>query len=372
MIRMLPPKNPLFKFLFVLTFNLSIFTAFGQNKKEQILQLSQTIDSLKLDIHFKSQWINKLETKNERSQKQIDSLKSIVLTLESQLTDFSKELEIERRKRSDKESNILAMQRKNDSLTQIIFDQEHVVIGNQTWRNTNLNTTRFSNGDPIAEAKTPKEWVAYCNSNTPCYVVLPNNEFLYNGFVLRDKRGIAPLGYAVPTNNDFITLFQFILNGNKKWSTVQELLLDYDFWIEAFDEDVGEGINTTQIIGKNSLTYSIKKAGFISPTGNLIGYVLKSLDGKNEDPSNEFNPNDLYKASLPYAPCTFYWTADQSTDTDEMKRYETDEKWTGKPLNNCVDFGFCSQDEGGAIQDDQIQFIEYAPCYGFSIRLIKR
>ena len=368
MIRILPPNNPLFKFLFVLTFHLSILTAFSQNKKEQILQLSQTIDSLKLDIHFKSQWINKLETKNERSQKQIDSLKSIVLSLQSQLSDFSKELEIERRKRSDQERNVIDMQRKNDSLTQIVFDHEHIVIGNQTWRNTNLNTTRFSNGDPIAEAKTPKEWVAYCNSNTPCYAVLPNNEFLYNGFVLRDKRGIAPIGYAVPSNNDFITLFQFILNGNKKWSTVQELLLDYDWYIEAFDEENGGGIKDSLGVGENRLGFSIRKAGFIDPPGGIHGYELSSESTEDY----VINPNTPYKTSFQFASCSYFWTSTQTMENDEMARYESNEKWTGKPLHNGIDFGFCSQDEGGAIQDDQIQFIEYAPDYGFSIRLIKR
>ena len=352
---------------------LSISSAsYAQNKKEQIVLLSQTIDSLNRTIQDQSGLIKVLQVKNGKSETQIDSLKTNISALQSQMGVLTKQLEMEQSKQKDNERKASVAQRSTDSLKQLVFELEHVKIGNQIWRNTNLKTTQFSNGDPIPEAKTPKEWVNYGKSNAPCFAKLPNNEYLYNGFVLRDARGIAPNGYAVPSSTDFETLFRFILNGRKKWSTVQEILLDYEWYIETFDAENGGGIKDSTGIGKNSLAFTIKKAGFISPTGNLNGYALPSSNDFSEDGEIDFNPNDRYTSAVPFGSCSYFWTSTQSNSNDIMRRYEVDQKWAGKPLNNCIDFGFCSQDEGGAIQDDQIQSVEYAPYYGFSIRLIKK
>jgi len=92
-----------------------------------------------------------------------------------------------------------------------------ITINNQTWMNSNLNTTSFRNGDIIHEAKTNKEWDSLNNLQEPawCYY---NNIFssdskygkLYNWYAINDKRNIAPIGWHIPTKKDWLILFNNI------------------------------------------------------------------------------------------------------------------------------------------------------------------
>lgn len=86
-----------------------------------------------------------------------------------------------------------------------------VKIGNQVWMAENLNVSRFRNGDYIREAKTNEEW-EYCGENKIpawCYydnVPNKNKGKLYNFWTVIDERGLAPLGWDIPSEKDFHTL----------------------------------------------------------------------------------------------------------------------------------------------------------------------
>jgi len=90
-----------------------------------------------------------------------------------------------------------------------------VTIGSQTWSSTNLNVATFSNGDTIPEAKTFQEWVAAGQAGKPacCYY---NNDpangpkygRLYNWYAVIDPRGLAPKGWALPTELDWAQLIR--------------------------------------------------------------------------------------------------------------------------------------------------------------------
>lgn len=92
-----------------------------------------------------------------------------------------------------------------------------ISIGSQVWTAKNLNVTTFRNGDAIPELKTQQEWVDALNNKQPgwCYY---NNDvtngkkygILYNWFAINDARGLAPLGYHIPTEADWITLKSFL------------------------------------------------------------------------------------------------------------------------------------------------------------------
>lgn len=84
------------------------------------------------------------------------------------------------------------------------------VIGTQTWMAENLNVSKFRNGDPILEAKTPEEWSNAARDRKAAWCYFGNDpkngeKFgkLYNFFAVSDPRGLAPEGWNVPSNDEF-------------------------------------------------------------------------------------------------------------------------------------------------------------------------
>jgi clan AA aspartic protease (TIGR02281 family) len=92
-----------------------------------------------------------------------------------------------------------------------------VKIGTQTWMSENINVTAFRNGEQIPEAKSVEEWRKANENKQPswCYYEFdPNNGIkygkLYNWYVLKDTRGIAPVGWKVPLAKDYEKLFKYL------------------------------------------------------------------------------------------------------------------------------------------------------------------
>mgnify|MGYP001186058828 CR=1 FL=1 len=85
-----------------------------------------------------------------------------------------------------------------------------VEICGQTWMQKNLTVSTYRNGDPIPYVPDPAEW----NSLTTgawCYY---NNDpstgatygKLYNWYAVNDPRGLAPEGWHIPNNSEWIAL----------------------------------------------------------------------------------------------------------------------------------------------------------------------
>ena len=88
-----------------------------------------------------------------------------------------------------------------------------VVIGPQTWSTTNLNVDKFRNGDVIMEAKTNEEWISAGNAGTPAWCYYLNSVDsgakygkLYNCYAVTDPRGLAPIGWHVPSYAELAVL----------------------------------------------------------------------------------------------------------------------------------------------------------------------
>jgi len=85
-----------------------------------------------------------------------------------------------------------------------------VIIGTQTWAACNLDVDHYLNGDPIPEITDPTVWSslttgAWCwyNNNS---VNEPIYGKLYNWYAVNDIRGLAPAGYHVPSDAEWLTL----------------------------------------------------------------------------------------------------------------------------------------------------------------------
>ncbi len=94
-------------------------------------------------------------------------------------------------------------------------------IGDNEWMSSNLNTSKFSNGDEIYQAKTAEEWKNAGREERPawCYYKFnSSNEKilgkLYNWYAVYDIRGIAPENWHVATNGEWKELSNYTKNNN--------------------------------------------------------------------------------------------------------------------------------------------------------------
>ncbi len=91
-------------------------------------------------------------------------------------------------------------------------------LGPQEWISSNLNTSKFQNGDIIPEAKTLEEWVKAGSEKKPAWCYFENDPEngkkygkLYNWYAISDPRGLAPKGWHVAINADWMTMVKNLL-----------------------------------------------------------------------------------------------------------------------------------------------------------------
>jgi uncharacterized protein (TIGR02145 family) len=92
-----------------------------------------------------------------------------------------------------------------------------VTIGAQTWMAENLRTTKYNNGEPIINVTDDVTWSSLTNGAYCWYNNSPANKdtwgALYNWYAVSDNRNIAPIGWHVPTDEEWNTLVLY-LGGN--------------------------------------------------------------------------------------------------------------------------------------------------------------
>lgn len=96
-----------------------------------------------------------------------------------------------------------------------------VIIGNQEWTTTNLQTGRFKNFDivlPVPYADTYNStWTSSslnqqsmcCLYNDASSVSTDDRGILYNWYAVNDPRGLAPEGWHIPSQTEWQTLIDF-------------------------------------------------------------------------------------------------------------------------------------------------------------------
>ena len=172
-----------------------------------------------------------------------------------------------------------------------------IKIDKQIWMSKNLDVTKFNNGDSIPEAKSSEEWVTALKSCKPAWCYIENNSIsgkkygvLYNWFVINDKRGIAPLGYHIPTREEWLNLVKFLggeriagqkLKSKKGWVEDGNGTDVYDFCglPGGFRDESGDFNNkgslamfwTTTKFKENNLIYFINLDWGTNDCDDLIG-----------------------------------------------------------------------------------------------------
>ena len=151
----------------------------------------------------------------------------------------------------------------NDSKIENLTEFPSLEIGNQIWMTENLNVDKFRNGDPIPEAKTNEEWERAGKNKQPAWCGFDydtNNVSkygkLYNWYAVNDSRGLAPVGWHIPTDIEWTNLVDF-LGGETE---ARDKLKNSSDWQEN-----GNGNNTSGFSGLPAGTRD--ETGYMEPTG---------------------------------------------------------------------------------------------------------
>ena len=84
------------------------------------------------------------------------------------------------------------------------------------WMVYNLDIDTFRNGDKIPEVQTDEEWTLAGHTGRPAWCYFNNNPCnvkygkLYNFHAIEDPRGLAPEGWRIASDEDWVNLTRFI------------------------------------------------------------------------------------------------------------------------------------------------------------------
>ena len=89
-------------------------------------------------------------------------------------------------------------------------------IKNQTWMAENLIVSHYRNGEAIPEAKSSADWERFNENRTGCWCYYEFNTLngrkygkLYNWFAVNDPRGLAPKGWHIPKDVEWLVFTDY-------------------------------------------------------------------------------------------------------------------------------------------------------------------
>ena len=208
--------------------------SYAQSKKALIYQ----VDSLNNIVALQKSDISTYK-------KKLDDLQTTIANLNSQVSNLTKELNLKKSEAQNQTQELTKIKEqlkvKSDSLTLVLNELDKlkpppvkvnstppvanqqvgpfktVTIGTQVWMTKNLDVSTFRNGDPIPEVKTNEEWLKAGENNQPAWCYYDNNPAngvkygkLYNWYAVNDPRGLAPVGYHIPTDAEWTILEDFL------------------------------------------------------------------------------------------------------------------------------------------------------------------
>ena len=89
-----------------------------------------------------------------------------------------------------------------------------VAIGSQVWADKNLDVSTYRNGDPIPQVQDSIAWSnlttgAWCYYNGDAGLGATYGK-IYNWYAVNDSRGLAPLGYHIPSDTEWMHLTNYL------------------------------------------------------------------------------------------------------------------------------------------------------------------
>ncbi len=139
-----------------------------------------------------------------------------------------------------------------------------IKIGNQTWMAENLRTIHYRNGDPITNVKDKAQWInlstgAYFNiNNTNNIDTIATFGRLYNWFAVIDNRKLAPIGWHIPTNDEWSILGDYLGGASIASSKLKEIGIVH--WLSPN-------------VAENNSGFTALPAGYRSHSNGDYGYI---------------------------------------------------------------------------------------------------
>lgn len=178
-----------------------------------------------------------------------------------------------------------------------------VTISNQVWMTKNLDVSTYRNGDSIPEVADPAEWAhlitgAWCNYNND---TTSGNVYgkLYNWYAINDPRGLAPFGWHVASQNEWMTLINYLGGDNIAGGKLKETGLAHwdspnggasDFYGFAglpggFRDSTGRFVT----IGKNGSWWSATQTNAYRAMQRTLVYFMGFTFGYDADKHSGFS-----------------------------------------------------------------------------------
>lgn len=160
---------------------------------------------------------------------------------------------------------------------------ETVAINTQIWTKTNLNVSRYRNGDIIPEVTDPTTWQTL-TTGAWCYYqndTANGSEYgkLYNWYAVNDPRGLAPTGYHIRSDSEWTTLTNYLGGIPVAGGTLKESGSAH--WNSP-------NVDATNSSNFTALPEGRRENGLFDTIGNY-GFWWSSTDYNNSITAYEFN-----------------------------------------------------------------------------------
>ena len=128
---------------------------------------------------------------------------------------------------------------------------ETVWIGEQLWMAENLKVTHYNNGDAITHITNEEHWGSLDEGQYGVYDDEPTNANIYgniyNWAVIGDIRGICPVGWHVPSDDEYTVLTDFLGGESVAGGKMKEAGLEH--WNYDSDQISLEATNESGFTG---------------------------------------------------------------------------------------------------------------------------
>lgn len=170
-----------------------------------------------------------------------------------------------------------------------------VKIGEQVWMAENLNVERFRNGDLIPHAKTEEEWINASVKRIPAWCFYNNDPInsttcgkLYNWYAVNDPRGLAPIGWRIPSEADWNLLVKYL----------------------------GGSLNETSERTKNTVAHKLKNSfgWYKDGNGNNSTGLSCNPCGSNDD-GQFFGGNSSLESKYGFGQESIIWSSTQANES---------------------------------------------------------
>ena len=193
---------------------------------------------------------------------------------------------------SDPEANALINNNNTSNKT--------IQIGTQLWATQNLNVSKYRNGDEIPQVQDATEWAALSTGAWCYYENLDENGTkygkLYNWYALNDPRGLAPEGFLIPSDEDWVTLINYLggesvaggkmkENGTAHWNEPNQMATNSSGF-KALPGGARGDNGIFALIGSDGIWWSSSENDILEAKGcqinNDIGNTLSGSSNKKE------------------------------------------------------------------------------------------